>query len=74
MKLQSNLSIKNSIFIKHHESEFNEQQSEVLRKAIKHSVDITQYADPNIPFTEMRMIKSRLFNDKLRGDVNEVDK
>ena len=63
MKLQSNLSIKNSIFIKHHESEFNEQQSEVLRKAIKHSVDITQYADPKYDPRQLNIIFLGLLNN-----------
>ena len=39
MKLQNNLSIKNSMFIKHHASEFNEQQLEVLHRAIGCDVD-----------------------------------
>lgn len=62
MKLQSNLSIKNSIFIKHHESEFNEQQLEVLRKAIKHDVDITQYADPKYDAYQLNNIFIGLLN------------
>ena len=62
MKLQNNLSIKNSMFIKHHESEFNEQQLEVLRKAIKHSVDITQYADPKYDAYQLNNIFVGLLN------------
>lgn len=63
MKLQNNLSIKNSMFIKHHVSEFNEQQLEVLRKAIKHSVDITQYADPKYDSRQLNIIFLGLLNN-----------
>ena len=63
MKLQNNLSIKNSMFIKHHVSEFNEQQLEVLRKAIKHSVDITQYADPKYDPRQLNIIFLGLLNN-----------
>lgn len=62
MKLQNNLSIKNSMFIKHHESEFNEQQLEVLRKAIKHGVDVTQYADPKYDAYQLNNIFVGLLN------------
>lgn len=62
MKLQNNLSIKNSMFIKHHASEFNEQQLEVLRKAIEHDVDVTQYADPNYDAYQLNNIFVGLLN------------
>ena len=62
MKLQNNLSIKNSMFIKHHASEFNEQQLEVLRKAIEHDVDVTQYADPKYDAYQLNNIFVGLLN------------
>lgn len=62
MKLTNNLSIKNSMFIKHHESEFNEWQLEVLRKAIKHGVDVTQYADPKYDPQQLDAIFLGLLN------------
>lgn len=62
MKLQNNLSIKNSMFIKHHASEFNEQQLEVLRKAIEHGVDVTQYADPKYDAYQLNNIFIGLLN------------
>lgn len=55
-------------------NEFSAKQLYLISDGLRLGLDVSQYADPNIPFTEMRMIKSRLFNDKLRGDVNEVDK
>lgn len=63
MKLQNNLSIKNSMFIKHHVSEFNEQQLEVLRKAIEHDVDVTQYADPKYDARQLNIIFLVLLNN-----------
>lgn len=63
MKLQNNLSIKNSMFIKHHASEFNEQQLEVLRKAIEHDVDVTQYADPKYDARQLNIIFLGLLNN-----------
>lgn len=63
MKLTNNLSIKNSMFIKHHESEFNEWQLEVLRKAIKHGVDVTQYADPKYDARQLNIIFLGLLNN-----------
>lgn len=62
MKLTNNLSIKNSMFIKHYESEFNEWQLEVLRKAIKHGVDVTQYADPKYDPQQLDTIFLGLLN------------
>lgn len=55
-------------------NDFSAKQLYLISDGLRLGLDVSQYADPNIPFTEMRMIKSRLFNDKLRGDVNEVDK
>lgn len=63
MKLANNLSIKNSMFIKHHASEFNEQQLEVLHKAIKHGVDVTQYADPKYDARQLNIIFLGLLNN-----------
>ena len=63
MKLTNNLSIKNSMFIKHHASEFDEQQLEVLHKAIKHGVDITQYADPKYDARQLNIIFLGLLNN-----------
>lgn len=63
MKLTNNLSIKNAMFIKHHESEFNEQQLEVLRKAIEHGVDVTQYADPKYDARQLNIIFLGLLNN-----------
>lgn len=63
MKLTNNLSIKNSMFIKHHASEFDEQQLEVLHKAIKHGVDVTQYADPKYDARQLNIIFLGLLNN-----------
>lgn len=53
---------------------FSAKQLYLISDGLRLGLDVSQYADPSIPFTEMRMIKSRLFNAKLRGDSNEVDK
>ena len=62
MKLQNNLSIKNSMFIKHHESEFNEMQLEVLHRAIGCDVDVTKYADPKYDAYQLNNIFVGLLN------------
>ena len=62
MKLQNNLSIKNSMFIKHHESEFNEMQLEVLHRAIGCGVDVTKYADPKYDAYQLNNIFVGLLN------------
>lgn len=85
LKLSNNLSIDNIIDAYERRGYYSEQL-DVIRNGLEKGfdvsisdglrlgLDVSQYADPSIPFTEMRMIKSRLFNDKLRGDANEVDK
>lgn len=55
-------------------NDFSAKQLYLISDGLRLGLDVSQYADPSIPFTEMRMIKSKLFNDKLRGDANEVDK
>jgi hypothetical protein len=55
-------------------NDFSAKQLYLISDGLRLGLDVSQYADPNIPFTEMRMIKSKLFNDKLRGDANEIDK
>lgn len=62
MKLQNNLSIKNSMFIKHHVSDFNEQQLEVLHRAIGCDVDVTKYADPKYDAYQLNNIFVGLLN------------
>lgn len=55
-------------------NEFSAKQLYLISDGLRLGLDVSQYADPSIPFTEMRMIKSKLFNEKLRGDANEIDK
>ena len=55
-------------------NDFSAKQLYLISDGLRLGLDVSQYADPSIPFTEMQMIKSRLFNERLRGDANEVDK
>lgn len=55
-------------------NEFSAKQLYLISDGLRLGLDVSQYADPSVPFTEMRIIKSKLFNDKLRGDANEIDK
>lgn len=58
----------------YYDERFAASEMEFLEKCLAIGEDVSMFADPSIPFTEMRMIKSRLFNERLRGDANEVDK
>ena len=74
MKLTTNLTVENLLKNEKWTSQFDVAQLNMIQSGLQQGYDVSQYADPSIPFTEMRMIKSKLFNDKLRGDANEVDK
>lgn len=54
-------------------NKLNAKQCYLISDGLRLGLDVSQYADPNVSFEEMRIIKSRLFNEKLRGEVNEVD-